>query len=90
MVHLYTYLAIALSFAHQFSTGTDFRYTSARVVWPAMYLAVATALPRYRFFEPLRVNWPGWACRRSRKTVTDRVVRHPPQVSLKQFGMAWF
>jgi hypothetical protein len=57
MVHLYTYLAIALSFAHQFSTGTDFRYLGARVLWSAMYLAVAIALLRYRVFEPLRVNW---------------------------------
>src|SRR5689334_11056259 len=61
----FPYLAIALPFAHQFSTGTDFHYTGARVIWSAMYLAVTIALLRYRVFEPLRVNW------RHRLRVTD-------------------
>ena len=32
-MYLYTYLAIALSFAHQFSTGTDFPHTLHRRAW---------------------------------------------------------
>ena len=82
MVHLYTYLAIALSFAHQFSTGTDFRYTGARVIWSAMYLAVAIALLRYRVFEPLRVNW------RHRLRVLDVYLESPDTVSVYLTGRA--
>ncbi len=82
MVHLYTYLAIALSFAHQFSTGTDFRYTGARVLWSAMYLAVTITLLRYRVFEPLRVNW------RHRLRVTDVHLESPDTVSVYLTGRA--
>jgi predicted ferric reductase len=82
LVHLYTYLAIALSFAHQFSTGTDFRYTDARVIWSAMYLAVAIALLRYRVFEPLRVNW------RHRLRVLDVYPESPDTVSVYLTGRA--
>ena len=82
MVHLYTYLAIALSFAHQFSTGTDFRSTGARVLWSAMYLAVASALLRYRVFEPLRVNW------RHRLRVRDVHLESPDTVSVYLTGRA--
>jgi ferredoxin-NADP reductase len=82
MVHLYTYLAIALSFAHQFSTGADFRSTGARVLWSAMYLAVTIALLRYRVFEPLRVNW------RHRLRVTDVHLESPDTVSVYLTGRA--
>ena len=82
MVHLYTYLAIALSFAHQFSTGADFRNIGARVVWSAMYLAVTVALLRYRVFEPLRVNW------RHRLRVTDVHLETPDTVSVYLTGRA--
>jgi predicted ferric reductase len=82
MVHLYTYLAIALSFAHQFSTGTDFRSIGARVLWSALYLAVAIALLRYRVFEPLRVNW------RHRLRVTDVHLESPDTVSVYLAGRA--
>lgn len=82
MVHLYTYLAIALSFAHQFSTGADFRSTGARVIWSAMYLAVTIALLRYRVFEPLRVNW------RHRLRVTDVHLESPDTVSVYLTGRA--
>jgi predicted ferric reductase len=82
MVHLYTYLAIALSFAHQFSTGADFRYLDARVIWSAMYLAVAIALLRYRVFEPLRVNW------RHRLRVLDVYLESPDTVSVYLTGRA--
>jgi predicted ferric reductase len=82
LVHLYTYLAIALSFAHQFSTGTDFRYTDARVIWSAMYLTVVITLLRYRVFEPLRVNW------RHRLRVLDVYPESPETVSVYLTGRA--
>ena len=41
-LHLYTYLAIALAFSHQFATGADFiDNLAARVAWSALYLVVA-------------------------------------------------
>jgi ferredoxin-NADP reductase len=53
-VHLYTYLAIALAFSHQFATGADFAHNRpARVLWSAMYLAVAGVLVWYRLLSPL-------------------------------------
>jgi predicted ferric reductase len=53
-IHLYTYLAIALSFAHQFATGADFVDRRVRVLWSAMYIAVAAALLWYRLLTPIR------------------------------------
>jgi predicted ferric reductase len=53
-VHLYTYLAIALAFSHQFATGADFIDNgAARVLWSVMYIAVGTALLWYRVITPL-------------------------------------
>jgi predicted ferric reductase len=53
--HLYTYLAIALAFSHQFADGPEFQNnTSARVVWSAMYIAVGVAIIWYRILTPLR------------------------------------
>jgi predicted ferric reductase len=57
-IHLYTYLAIALAFSHQFSTGADFiDNTTARWLWSAMYLTVATLLLWYRLLTPFRAAW---------------------------------
>ena len=54
-LHFYTYLAVALAFSHQFSTGADFiNNRAARVVWSAMYLSVAAAIVWYRFGVPIR------------------------------------
>jgi ferredoxin-NADP reductase len=54
-LHFYTYVATALAFSHQFATGADFMTNrAARVVWSAMYLAVAVAILWYRFLVPLR------------------------------------
>jgi predicted ferric reductase len=54
-LHLYTYLAVALAFSHQFSTGAEFMTNAAaRVVWGGMYAAVAAAILWYRFAVPLR------------------------------------
>lgn len=54
-LHLYTYLAIALAFSHQFATGADFMMSRpARVLWSALYVAVGGLLLWYRFVTPLR------------------------------------
>jgi predicted ferric reductase len=53
-LHLYTYIALALSFAHQFNTGADFAtHPINRVAWAAMYGAVAALLVAYRVGKPV-------------------------------------
>ncbi len=57
-VHLYTYIALALSFAHQFNTGADFAtHPLNRVIWGAMYGAVAFLLVVYRVGRPVCRAW---------------------------------
>ena len=54
-LHLYTYLAIALAFSHQFAVGASFvSDLAARFWWSAMYLTVAVLIIWYRFAVPLR------------------------------------
>ncbi|MDT4941188.1 MAG: hypothetical protein QOJ34_1277 [Pseudonocardiales bacterium] len=54
-LHLYTYLAVALAFSHQFSTGAEFiDNRPARFVWSLLYIGVATAIVWYRFAVPVR------------------------------------
>ena len=54
-IHLYTYLAIALAFSHQFSTGADFvSNANARWLWSALYVAVGALLLWYRLITPIR------------------------------------
>src|SRR5580700_10727073 len=54
-LHLYTYLAIALAFSHQFADGAAFvTNLAARFWWSAMYLTVAVLIAWYRFVVPLR------------------------------------
>src|SRR6202034_3726069 len=54
-LHLYTYLAIALAFSHQFADGAEFMTnTAARVAWSAMYLAVGAVIVWYRVIVPVR------------------------------------
>jgi ferredoxin-NADP reductase len=56
-VHLYTYLAIALAFSHQFSTGADFIDNArARWLWSGLYVAVGAALVWYRVITPIRAT----------------------------------
>jgi predicted ferric reductase len=53
-LHLYTYLAIALAFSHQFSTGADFVDNAwARWLWSAFYIAAASLVVFYRFVTPI-------------------------------------
>ena len=73
-IHLYTYLAVALAFAHQFATGADFATDAkARVLWSAMYVLVAGLLCWYRLYIPLR------NAMRHQLTVVN-VVRESPNV----------
>jgi predicted ferric reductase len=54
-LHLYTYLAIALAFSHQFAVGLAFIHNlAARFWWSAMYLTVAVLVAWYRVLVPLR------------------------------------
>ncbi len=53
--HLYTYLAIALAFSHQFANGGAFAESfQARVAWSALYAVVGALLLWYRVLTPLR------------------------------------
>jgi ferredoxin-NADP reductase/DMSO/TMAO reductase YedYZ heme-binding membrane subunit len=52
--HLYTYLAIALAFSHQFADGASFAANlSARVAWSSLYALVGGLIVWYRFVTPL-------------------------------------
>ncbi len=53
LVHLYTYLAIALAFSHQFATGADFTDIRVRVLWAGFYLVVGALLVWHRVVTPL-------------------------------------
>jgi predicted ferric reductase len=53
--HLYTYLAIALAFSHQFAVGPAFQSSlAARVAWSAMYALVGGLLLWYRVLIPIK------------------------------------
>ncbi len=53
-LHLYTYLAIALAFSHQFAVGASFiNSLAARFWWSAMYLIVAALVLWYRLVVPV-------------------------------------
>jgi predicted ferric reductase len=53
--HLYTYLAIALAFSHQFANGGAFAESlQARIAWSALYALVGGMLLWYRVITPLR------------------------------------
>ncbi len=53
-VHLYTYLAIALSFSHQLATGAPFLgHPLARAYWISLWLLTAGVVLSYRFGLPI-------------------------------------
>lgn len=72
-VHLYTYLAIALAFAHQITSGGPFLSGWARALWVALYVAVLGAIAWFRVAVPL------WRSRRHQLRVAA-VVRETPNV----------
>ncbi|HEX3540976.1 MAG TPA: ferredoxin reductase family protein [Acidimicrobiales bacterium] len=54
-IHLYTYIAIALSFSHQLATGNEFiTHPANRFLWAAMYVATFGLLVVYRVGVPIR------------------------------------
>jgi predicted ferric reductase len=54
-LHFYTYLAVALAFSHQFSTGAEFvSNLPARIAWADLYAVVGVAILWYRFVTPVR------------------------------------
>lgn len=60
-LHLSAYVAVALTFFHQTSTGADFTGTNgahvaARYLWTLLYIAVAAAVLWWRIARPVR----GW------------------------------
>jgi predicted ferric reductase len=80
-IHFYTYLAIALSFAHQFAVGTDFvDDVVARAYWGVLYGAIIGALVVCRFGRPVAL----WL--RHRPVVTAVVPEGPGVVSLHVGG----
>ncbi|WP_231861464.1 MULTISPECIES: ferredoxin reductase family protein [Frankia] len=67
-VHLTVYAAVALTFFHQIASGEDFvDHPRNRLLWTALYLAVAACLVVWRIVLPARADL------RHRMTV-DRVV----------------
>jgi predicted ferric reductase len=54
-IHLYTYLAIALSFSHQLATGNEFiTHPASRALWVTLYLLTFGLLLVYRVTVPIR------------------------------------
>ncbi|MDX6208648.1 MAG: hypothetical protein QOE24_1039 [Frankiales bacterium] len=73
-LHLTTYVAIALAFWHQISTGADFvGHRFNRLLWIALYVGVAGAIVVFRLGSPVRA----WFAHRM---IVDRVVVEGPGV----------
>jgi ferredoxin-NADP reductase len=54
-LHLYTYLAIALAFSHQFANGAAFVDNAiARFAWEVLYICTAALIVWYRLIVPAR------------------------------------
>ncbi|MFE2352428.1 ferredoxin reductase family protein [Kitasatospora cineracea] len=51
-LHLATYLAVALGFAHQLTNGADLVDGPAKAGWYLLYFGTATVLGRYRLLAP--------------------------------------
>jgi predicted ferric reductase len=82
-IHLYVYLAIALSFAHQLAVGSDFSGDAvARWWWGVLTLAVVAAVVWFRLVVPIAFNV------RHRFRVEHVVVEAPGVVSYYVSGRA--
>ncbi|MBF6606579.1 MAG: ferredoxin reductase family protein [Chloroflexi bacterium] len=56
-IHLYAYLAIALTFAHEIVLGTDFATDPvARIYWSVLYAVVIGLIVMFRFGAPVRLS----------------------------------
>lgn len=72
-IHLYTYLAVALAFAHQVTAGGPFLDGWARALWAALYAVVFGAIAWFRVLVPL---WRSWR----HQLRVEEVVRETPDV----------
>jgi predicted ferric reductase len=55
-IHLYTYVAIALSFGHQLLVGTDFERDNVAVAyWIGLYVVAALSVIWFRIVAPVRL-----------------------------------
>lgn len=53
MIHLYAYLAVALSLSHQLATGQDFtEHVANRVIWLGLFAGTAACLVAFRIVAP--------------------------------------
>ena len=76
-LHLYTYLAVSLSFSHQLATGAQFISDPlARAAWSTFYVAIGTLLLWHRLLSPVRSAW------RHRMRVVDLTTEAPGVVSV--------
>jgi predicted ferric reductase len=58
LIHLYTYLAIALAFMHQLVVGSDFiNDPVARIYWIVLYVLAVGSMAIFRFGQPTLVSW---------------------------------
>jgi len=81
MIHLYAYLAIALSFLHQLVVGIDFAADPvARIYWIALYVMAIATLLVFRFGHPITISW------RHRLRVANVVSEGPDVVSIYLTG----
>jgi predicted ferric reductase len=56
-IHLYAYLAVALTFAHQLVVGADFADDPiARLYWIGLYVLTAATILVFRFGQPIRTS----------------------------------
>ncbi|HVA08384.1 MAG TPA: ferredoxin reductase family protein [Acidimicrobiales bacterium] len=56
-VHLYTYLALALAFAHQIATGVAFiGHPLTRIIWSTIWLLTAGVVLVFRVLHPIARN----------------------------------
>ncbi|MEO8230518.1 MAG: ferredoxin reductase family protein [Chloroflexota bacterium] len=80
-IHLYAYLAVALTFAHQLVVGADFSDDPvARLYWIALYVATAGIILAFRFGQPIRLSL------RHRLRVANVVREGPGVVSIYLAG----
>ncbi|HJW21847.1 MAG TPA: ferredoxin reductase family protein, partial [Candidatus Limnocylindrales bacterium] len=72
VLHLLTYVAIALGFLHQLFVGSDFMHDPlARVYWSALYVATVGLILAFRVGQPVLLNL-------RHRLVVGRVVREGP------------
>ena len=76
-LHLYTYLAVILSFSHQLATGAQFIADPvARAAWSSFYVIIGTLLVWHRLLSPVR------SALRHRMTVVGLETEAPGVVSV--------